>query len=591
MKKLINNNSVIKNIISKKIDRNIKYHNIIENKKLPNISFNIKNNNLSSSNQKKSLKNINYENKFQEIYKSFKNDSNIEPKNIYKSYLLNKNSRKNILDESNSNDSFFLKSFNLSFRIKNREKKFLNKPRTTYERIFNDIELIKKHADRTILLLKSNINYKLLNQRKYKKTKTKTKNDVLNKSCMNFKSHSSQKLSNFSYFKNENHNSNINNLNSVDKNNNNENCYCKKKIKNKTFKTLISLKSLSTKTNINFEELYPKKKQYYKNMYHKRKLNINNKEIVNINYNIYKIPIFLKQSIFSMKEKNMQINTITDKIKLIIENINFYKSNYMYKNLFLDAFNNLPEIKKAELNIKLEEICAIILKIIPYLFGKFYENLDDVLYIKIPDIIEEKNKNPENEKKCLFMNNLFFIDVFNYFLGCYEILKVLIKKIDGFKFDYKQFLIINLYLDFIRFNISNIISFAKNQIEKYNKDIEVINKFEESINLKSKTIKNKYKEIETKIIEYKRKNNSLYIEEIKKIKRINKALEMDKKFYDKELLSKKIKLFQDKMKNQKSILNSNLVSSLMDYMNINLKKKIIANRVIERYKEYEKDNL
>ena len=66
---------------------------------------------------------------------------------------------------------------------------------------------------------------------------------------------------------------------------------------------------------------------------------------------------------------------------------------------------------------------------------------------------------------------------------------------------------------------------------------------------------------------------------------------MDKKFYDKELLSKKIKLFQDKMKNQKSILNSNLVSSLMDYMNINLKKKIIANRVIERYKEYEKDNL
>ena len=581
MKKLSNNNSIIKNIITKKINRNIKYQNIIKNKNLPNINLHLKNNNLSSSNKKKSLENINYEKKFQEIYKSFKNDINIEPKNIYRSYLLNKNSSKNILDDSNSNKSVLLKTFNLSNRI-NKKKKNINKPKTTYERIHNDIEKIKQHVDRTILLLKSNINYKLLNQRKNKTIKIKNNN--LNNSCTNLNSLLSRKLSNISLFKNEN------NSNSYNINNNSDlvNSIHNKKIKNKTF---ISLKSFSTRSGVCFEDLFPKNKQYYKNMYHKRKLDINNREIVNINYNIYKTPIFLKQSVFSMKERNMQINIITDKIKLIIENINFYKNNFMYKKIFLNAFNNLPEIKKAELNIKIEEICAIIFKIIPYLLGKFYENLDDVLYLKIPDIIEERKKNPEDEKKCLFMNNLFFNDVFNYFLGCYEILKVLIKKIDGFKFDYNQFLIINLYLDFIRFNISNIISFAKNQIEKYDKDNEIINKFEENINFKPKTIKNKYKEIETKLIEYKKKNNILIIYEVTKIKRINKALETDKKFYDKDLLSKKIKLFQDKMKNQKSLLNSNLISSLMDYMNINIKKKIIANRVIERYKEYEKNNL
>ena len=581
MKKLSNNNSIIKNIITKKINRNIKYQNIIKNKNLPNINLHLKNNNLSSPNKKKSFENINYEKKFQEIYKSFKNDINIEPKNIYRSYLLNKNSSKNILDDSNSNKSVLLKTFNLSNRI-NKKKKNINKQKTTYERIYNDIEKIKQHVDRTILLLKSNINYKLLNQRKNKTIKIKNNN--LNNSCTNLNSLLSRKLSNISLFKNEN------NSNSYNINNNSDlvNSIHNKKIKNKTF---ISLKSFSTRSGVCFEELFPKNKQYYKNMYHKRKLDINNREIVNINYNIYKTPIFLKQNVFSMKERNMQINIITDKIKLIIENINFYKNNFMYKKIFLNAFNNLPEIKKAELNIKIEEICAIIFKIIPYLLGKFYENLDDVLYLKIPDIIEERKKNPEDEKKCLFMNNLFFNDVFNYFLGCYEILKVLIKKIDGFKFDYNQFLIINLYLDFIRFNISNIISFAKNQIEKYDKDNEIINKFEENINFKPKTIKNKYKEIETKLIEYKKKNNILIIYEVTKIKRINKALETDKKFYDKDLLSKKIKLFQDKMKNQKSLLNSNLISSLMDYMNINIKKKIIANRVIERYKEYEKNNL
>ena len=70
MKKLPNNNSIIKNIISKKINRNIKYQNIIKNKNLPNINLHLKNNNLSSSNKKKPLENINYEKKYKEIYKS-----------------------------------------------------------------------------------------------------------------------------------------------------------------------------------------------------------------------------------------------------------------------------------------------------------------------------------------------------------------------------------------------------------------------------------------------------------------------------------------------------------------------------------------
>ncbi len=287
MKKLPNNNSIIKNIISKKINRNIKYQNIIKNKNLPNINFHLKNNNLPPSNQKKPSENINYENKFQEIYKSFKNDINIESKNIYRSYLLNQNSKKNILDDSNSNKSVLLKTFNLSYRI-NKKKKNINKPKTTCERIFNDIEHIKEHIDRTILLLKSNINYKLLNQRKNKKIKIK--NNILNNSCTNLNSILSRKLSNISLFKNEN-NSNLNNSNSYNKNNNSDliNCIHNKKIKNKTF---ISLKSFSTRSGVCFEDLFPKNKQYYKNMYHKRKLDINNKEIVNINYNIYKTPIY-----------------------------------------------------------------------------------------------------------------------------------------------------------------------------------------------------------------------------------------------------------------------------------------------------------
>ncbi len=71
-----------------------------------------------------------------------------------------------------------------------------------------------------------------------------------------------------------------------------------------------------------------------------------------------------------------------------------------------------------------------------------------------------------------------------------------------------------------------------------------------------------------------------------KLKRINNALNINNHFFSDDnnidILNEKIKINQ---KNQESILNSKLMNSVLKYIVVSKRQQIIAQRVIERYKE------
>ena len=85
----------------------------------------------------------------------------------------------------------------------------------------------------------------------------------------------------------------------------------------------------------------------------------------------------------------MQINDIFNKIKLILDNIDYFKANYFNNGNFYAAFENMKNMNKAELNLTIEELCFILIEIVPKLLQKFFDELDRILYIKIPDIEQE----------------------------------------------------------------------------------------------------------------------------------------------------------------------------------------------------------
>ena len=60
----------------------------------------------------------------------------------------------------------------------------------------------------------------------------------------------------------------------------------------------------------------------------------------------------------------------------------------MIKRDFRLAFINMENPIKAEFNYIIEELCVLLIRIIPQLLKGFYNSLDQLLFINIPGIDE-----------------------------------------------------------------------------------------------------------------------------------------------------------------------------------------------------------
>ena len=348
---------------------------------------------------------------------------------------------------------------------------------------------------------------------------------------------------------------------------------------------LTTFSNLSS-DNQNKKNIFHIKEIKFKNLQHKRNLNINENILRYHAYKLFSISPTLMSKTYFIKDSESQIKCIMDKIKLIIDNFEFFKTNYMDKCQFYIAFNKITNKKKAEFNLILEEICILLIKIIPLLLKHFYNVMDKLLYIECPDIRKESLFSPKDEKECLYMNFNFLNKIIVYFRGCIELYKVIQIKIGNFKYTINEFTIINIFLDLTRYNLSKLIWISNINIKKIEQDQEIINKLEN---------RNKYKKINENILErYNRRHKIKISDGDLKLNRINNALNINKKInhycYSPESENNKRKTDKIFYNNdvdcikKKGLFNSYLVNSMMKYFDKNFRNKIIAQQVIERYK-------
>ena len=129
----------------------------------------------------------------------------------------------------------------------------------------------------------------------------------------------------------------------------------------------------------------------------------------------------------------------------------------MIKRDFRLAFINMENPIKAEFNYNLEELCILLIRIVPQLLKTFYNSLDQLLFINIPGIDDEIQKNPSNEIECLKFNINFFNKVTDYFSACVDIFNVIQKQIAEFKYTSSEFQPLNKNLDLARFDTNKLI--------------------------------------------------------------------------------------------------------------------------------------
>ena len=325
--------------------------------------------------------------------------------------------------------------------------------------------------------------------------------------------------------------------------------------------------------------------KFYKNMCHVRFRDIKDiKDITSIEVSkrIYDTPYMLNFLNTYIKQPEVQLKNIYNKLMLLLNNLQYFYNNLLIKKELRHAFINMENPIKAQFNSKIEEECILIIKLIPLILKEFYFSLSQLLYVSIPQLNEEMEKAPSNEIQCLKYNIYFFSKVKEYYTACLEIYKIIQKQITEFKFSPSEFTSINNIIDLARYNSTSMISMAKSYIEKTKIDDELFNNFKIALNLKKK----KVHEEETGFERFHKRRKKKILSDTEKIDRIKSALNIGTK----EVNGKFI-LNLNKNDQTSSILNSYLIKDMMKYFTPEIKKQIISQQVIERYKKLELERL
>lgn len=507
---------------------------------------------------------------------SFFDSKNFNLKNKEKSLFFNKRSQKSNSNDSSSkkinksNNIISLNKSKFNEQDKNKKNKIVKislveeKKQTVFNKIVESIEKIKKASQKTYNIIKKNEkktnvlrirNYTNWERIKLKSENSKSKSrEESRKNSKMFDSFISPKV-----YKPEDEEINS----KIPKTTNNI---------SGAFKQDMNIPNNESKV------IYVQKTS--KKLYHKRNLFITKEQL---DTNFFKAGIItnLWRRTGFLRETEMQMNDIFNKIKLILDNIDYFKVSYFNHGDFYAAFDKMENISQAELNLTLEELCFLLVDIVPKLLLKFFDELDRILYIKIPDLGKEMEKNPTTERECLEFNCAFLNSVSIYFTGCTGVFKEIIKRIEYYKFSNKEFLLIDNYLDLARFDINKINSMAGTYIDKMKKDEKIEEKMEMGLGLRKK----KYK-IVGDILERIHKRYAKNFRDDSKLERINFSLNLKSDLFGGD--EKRRKFILMRRANNLDILNQPIVANMMKYFNDNIKSQIISQQVFERYKLMER---
>ena len=357
----------------------------------------------------------------------------------------------------------------------------------------------------------------------------------------------------------------------------------------------INLSSINS--TIAIKPLFPidKYNRAYKNMFHYRTLDFSLLYIRKQLYKIYGMPALLVEQTTFSKDNDLNTLSINNKIRLIQDNIDHFKINIMYKNDFLEAFNNMESYQKAEFNCNLEETSCVLIKMIPIILQNYYEIVKKLVSIAIPNIKQERLKKPETESQCLNYNYSFFNSSSEYFNICLEVYRILNLKVNRFVYSIQDFGPLNSYLDILRYTTTNIISMSSSFISKTKNDKKILDKMEVGLSLKKAEVE------EVDILErYHKRHRKQNSEWDLKIERVKRALDMKdgnmskpEDYSDKRKYWSKFKIKGKHPGVKRSAFNNSIFRSMLKYFKPEIKSKIIALQIVDRFemKKNEMNNI
>ena len=423
-------------------------------------------------------------------------------------------------------------------------------------------------------------------------------------------------------------------------------------ISQKSHKSLSSISTKTKENNNNIENKILRTRysaQLFKiNKNYRRKRNlrlyIDEKKFLDKDWNS-KIGI-LKSNIeynpLISNDVKFQSGLIKDELCLLLDDIQYFRITFCANNDLFSSFKNMHIQKQIKTNKLLEESCALLHYIPKIILKEYYSYTDKFISVEDPSAEMFAKKIVYNEFETFQENLKYIYKISNFIKCCGEVYFLLIIQVENeMAISSQNFLILHKILKRVRFFVINLTNICKNILMNYCFDkYVIINKFKKvvkqnkayikrimtesqipkvvpnQIKIKKKPrirlilndqlkknkgtdISNRYiveseKDAEDKKNKEKMKNITKKFGENKKnilldkMSRISKALELN--IYNiEEIKKERITEKNNKIKPM-GCINSNLMSKMLNYIDKDMREKIISLRTCERHLNYKNED-
>ena len=337
-----------------------------------------------------------------------------------------------------------------------------------------------------------------------------------------------------------------------------------------------------------------------------------------------------------------QSGLIKDELCLLLDDIQYFRITFCANNDLFSSFKNMHIQKQIKTNKLLEESCALLHYIPKIILKEYYSYTDKFISVEDPSAEMFAKKIVYNEFETFQENLKYIYKISNFIKCCGEVYFLLIIQVENeMAISSQNFLILHKILKRVRFFVISLTNICKNILMNYCFDkYVIINKFKKvvkqnkayikrimtesqipkvvpnQIKIKKKPrirlilndqlkknkgtdISNRYiveseKNTEDKKNKEKMKNITKKFGENKKnilldkMSRISKALELN--IYNiEEIKKERITEKNNKIKPM-ACINSNLMSKMLNYIDKDMREKIISLRTCERHLNYKNED-
>ena len=274
-----------------------------------------------------------------------------------------------------------------------------------------------------------------------------------------------------------------------------------------------------------------------------------------------------------MNNIDFQSKVIHDQIKLLLDNISYYKLSIITKENYLESFKALSLRAQIKFNKYLEETCGIMLLLPQLLLLEFYHFIEKFNNVNVPDKKKFKEKYIFDEVECLFYNNNLLSDVVDFFNSCFDVYSTLVKEVEDMFLKQKNFENLIKIIEKARYNISSVISSAENAMSNYENDIKLVDKILKNEHKETKFKKERMNLTDKLRAQFIFKKNG----ERQRIMRIENALKSKIDEEDEDYRNPEHFKFN-------SIIHTKLIDGLLDYCRKGIKKQIQSRRIMDEMK-------